>query len=487
MSISKIKVGSTDHQLIGSPRYATCSTAASTAAKVASLADSSATFTLETGVRISVKFTNANSVASPTLNVASSGAKAIYWHGAALASGQYWQANAVLDFLYNGTQWELVGVAKDNNTTYSVATTSANGLMSSSDKTKLNGIATGANAYSHPTSSGNKHIPAGGSSGQILRWSADGTATWGSDNNTTYSNFVKSGSGAKAGLVPAPSTTAGTTKYLREDGTWAVPPDNNTVYTHPTSAGNKHIPAGGSSGQILRWSSEGTATWGSDNNTTYTFATGDSNGQIKVTPSGGSAQNISVKGLGSAAYTASTAYATAAQGTLASNALPKSGGTMTGNITMDNSSSAQSGEPYIQWATVGSNKPYTGFAHDQSDGTFIICSMEKDTTTNGVKYYRNGLAIGGGSGNLFWKGNRILDNTDLTTINSSISTKAASASPTFTGTPKAPTAAAGTNTTQIATTAFVTTAVSNGKGSKIVTSSTQPTGLSSGDYWYKIL
>ena len=44
--------------------------------------------------------------------------------------------------------------------------------------------------------------------------------------DTTYSNFVKSGSGAKAGLVPAPSTTAGTTKYLREDGTWQVPPDH---------------------------------------------------------------------------------------------------------------------------------------------------------------------------------------------------------------------------------------------------------------------
>lgn len=37
-------------------------------------------------------------------------------------------------------------------------------------------------------------------------------------------NFVKSGSGAKSGLVPAPPTTAGTTKYLREDGTWQVPP-----------------------------------------------------------------------------------------------------------------------------------------------------------------------------------------------------------------------------------------------------------------------
>lgn len=39
--------------------------------------------------------------------------------------------------------------------------------------------------------------------------------------------------------------------------------------------------------------------------------------------------------------------------------------------------------------------------------------------------------------------------------------RAALASPTFTGTPKAPTASAGTNTTQIATTAFVTTAVAN--------------------------
>ena len=52
------------------------------------------------------------------------------------------------------------------------------------EKNKLAGIATGANNYTHPTTSGNKHIPSGGSSGQILRWSADGTAAWGADNNT---------------------------------------------------------------------------------------------------------------------------------------------------------------------------------------------------------------------------------------------------------------------------------------------------------------
>ena len=286
---------------------------------------------------------------------------------------------------------KTVTLPSDNNTTYNVATSSTNGLMSSTDKAKLDGIATGANkttvdsalsststnpvqnkvvntalsgkvpttrtvngkalssditlsasdigaaesghthkyagssstggsatsaeklsttymgsatnpvyfkdgvpaattytlmasvpsnakftdtVYTHPTTSGNKHIPSGGSSGQILRWSADGTAVWGNDSNstysafkgatsstaggtglvpapttsnvsqylkgdgtwgtptnTTYSNFVKSGSGAKAGLVPAPSTTAGTTKYLREDGTWATPPDTNTTYT----------------------------------------------------------------------------------------------------------------------------------------------------------------------------------------------------------------------------------------------------------------
>lgn len=40
----------------------------------------------------------------------------------------------------------------------------------------------------------------------------------------------------------------------------------NVIYTHPTTAGNKHIPAGGSSGQILKWSTAGTAVWDSPSN-----------------------------------------------------------------------------------------------------------------------------------------------------------------------------------------------------------------------------
>lgn len=73
------------------------------------------------------------------------------------------------------------------------------------NKNKLDGIAEGANNYIHPETSGNKHIPSGGSSGQILSWCGDGTAKWINHNaidgitdslTTTDSNIALS---AKAG------------------------------------------------------------------------------------------------------------------------------------------------------------------------------------------------------------------------------------------------------------------------------------------------
>jgi len=51
---------------------------------------------------------------------------------------------------------------------------------------------------------------------------------------------------------------------------------------------------------------------------------------------------------------------------------------------------------------------------------------------------------------------------EFNAVSTAIATKADKASPTFTGTPAAPTASSGTNTTQIATTAFVTAALSTG-------------------------
>ena len=58
-------------------------------------------------------------------------------------------------------------------------------------------------AYVHPTTAGNKHIPAGGKEGQILRWGADGTAVWGDDKDTTYDDATTS----KHGLMTAAMVT----------------------------------------------------------------------------------------------------------------------------------------------------------------------------------------------------------------------------------------------------------------------------------------
>lgn len=202
------------------------------------------------------------------------------------------------------------------NTTYSAATSSAAGLMSASDKSKLDGIATGANkitvdstlSSSSTNPVQNKVVNAAISnlntlvgdtavseqidtamdaaitglsvSGKTITYTK-GDGTTGTittqDTNTTYSNFVKSGSGAKAGLVPAPSTTAGTTKYLREDGTWSVPPDNNTTYSNMTAAtssaagkaGLVPAPGAGKQTSFLR----GDGTWVVPTNTTYSAAT----------------------------------------------------------------------------------------------------------------------------------------------------------------------------------------------------------------------
>lgn len=46
------------------------------------------------------------------------------------------------------------------------------------EKTKLQGVAANANNYTHPTTAGNKHLPAGGTVGQVLVNSGDGTGEW---------------------------------------------------------------------------------------------------------------------------------------------------------------------------------------------------------------------------------------------------------------------------------------------------------------------
>lgn len=102
------RVSKTETKLAG--MYATSSTAAGTAAKVATITPalpSGATWELGTGTIITVKFTNANTAASPTLNVNSKGAKAIktYANGNLTEDEYKWKAGSTFTFIYNGTNW----------------------------------------------------------------------------------------------------------------------------------------------------------------------------------------------------------------------------------------------------------------------------------------------------------------------------------------------------------------------------------------------
>lgn len=118
--------------------YGVCSTAAATADKTVNIGNA---FTLEAGSVVIVNFsiTNTAAVANLTLNVNSSGAKAIKYRNQNLSSADILSADRSYQFVYDGTCWQLIGDL-DTNTTYNVATTSADGLMSSTDKLKLDGL-----------------------------------------------------------------------------------------------------------------------------------------------------------------------------------------------------------------------------------------------------------------------------------------------------------------------------------------------------------
>lgn len=144
------------------------------------------------------------------------------------------------------------------------------------------------------------------------------TATWVKVNNAVYSTMGASGSSHTGGLVPDPGATAGTTKYLREDGTWQVPSDNNTTYgltingttngdSNGTSLGTIYAPTTtGTSGQV--WKSNGSGgAWGSLSYTDVTYTvyvpSSSSSGAISADYTNGPVQVITLSGNASSVTT----------------------------------------------------------------------------------------------------------------------------------------------------------------------------------------
>lgn len=121
--ISKVTVGGTTYDIKDANAkrafYCTCSTAAATAAKVITCADTD--FILQTGVIIVVTFTNSNTASNVTFNVNSTGAKGVRVNNAAYTSTSATYcgyASRQTVYMYDGTGWAWIGKSWDNDSTY---------------------------------------------------------------------------------------------------------------------------------------------------------------------------------------------------------------------------------------------------------------------------------------------------------------------------------------------------------------------------------
>lgn len=93
------------------------------------------------------------------------------------------------------------------------ATTSVSGLMSSTDKSKLDGVATGANNYIHPATDGSLHVPATETtnSGKVLKaGSTAGSLSWGTLAAGDVGAYTKAQVDAVTGILSNLTTTAKT-------------------------------------------------------------------------------------------------------------------------------------------------------------------------------------------------------------------------------------------------------------------------------------
>ena len=123
---------------------ATCSTAASTAAKVATLGVSNKNFSLTAGVRVAVTFTYGNSATTPTLRVDGSStgtAKTIAFPTATATrttgygdSYNTWGPYETVVFTYDGTYWVHGGSSLSIYKAFTSPATLINSTYNSTDK-----------------------------------------------------------------------------------------------------------------------------------------------------------------------------------------------------------------------------------------------------------------------------------------------------------------------------------------------------------------
>lgn len=218
---------------------ATCSTANATAAKVATLDDSTG-YSLAAGVRVAVTFTYGNTATSPTLNVNSGGAKYIYYR-TDISSAQkvdelcVWGANETVIFTYNGSSWVMMGSSLALYNAYNKAASSGSGTIT---EVKTNAgahttidVLSGKAEFNVPTTAA--HVGAATSD------HAHGNITNGGDITATAPTIASGdqiiiNDNSVSKITNGPTFDGSTTtKALTKKGTWETfaTSDTNTTYT----------------------------------------------------------------------------------------------------------------------------------------------------------------------------------------------------------------------------------------------------------------